>query len=216
MLYFIFQHHETKDIVAVGNLLALSGVIFTLFLMTYICHLLINPKRAFCRSTASSTAILLAMLYKLPITIYPDFSMKLMIYFSYMKFILISVLIIYSGHCPPSLVQLRHFTNILCITPVQFVLCLFVPWLYRGTVLVPYSRVICDTSPVSFLLCLVLSLSRMACMENLVSGGYRDINKVIVCLYKEKSIINFSFCYFRPGSERSVSYMAKLIKHSHT
>lgn len=96
-----------------------------------------------------------------------------MIYFSYMKLILISVLIIYSGHCPPSLVQLRHVTNILCITPVQFILCLFVHWVYHGTTLVPYSRAICDIPPVSFPLCLVLSLSRMACMENLVSEGHK-------------------------------------------
>lgn len=74
-----------------------------------------------------------------------------------MKFILISVLIIYSGHCPPSLVQLRHFINMLCITPVQIILCFFLHWLYHGTILVPYSRVISDIASASFLLCLVLS-----------------------------------------------------------
>lgn len=56
----------------------------------------------------------------------------------------------------------------------------------------------------------------MACMENLVSEGYRDINKTIVCLYGKKSIINCSFCYFTPSSERSVSYIVKLIKQSHS
>lgn len=131
-----------------------------------------------------------------------------------MKFILISVLIIYSGHCPPRLVQLRYLINILCITPVQFILCLFVHWLYHGTILMPYSRVICDISSLSFLLCLVLSLSRMACMENLVSEGCRDINKVTVCLYREKSIMNYPFHCFRSSSERSVSYIVKLRKQS--
>lgn len=136
-----------------------------------------------------------------------------------MKFILISVLIIYSGHCPLSLVQLRDFINVLCITPVQIILCLFVHWLlYHCTILVPYSRVICDISSMSFLLCLVLSLSRMACMEYFVSEGYRDINKITVHLYREKSIINCSFHYFRPSSERleilgevekTVSYIVK-------
>lgn len=81
VLYFSAQTTRPRTTRQLGPLLALGGVIFTSSSMTYICHLLINPKRAFCRSTALSTAVFLVMLYKLPITILPDFSMKLMISF---------------------------------------------------------------------------------------------------------------------------------------